>query len=78
MKLPKFTLPRFSLPSCRPGALCGRFSVRGFVSFCRMIRIEHSIFALPYAWAGSVMAGGGVPPGGQQTAACRRGTSSSC
>ena len=44
MKLPKFTLPRFSLPSCRPGALCGRFSVRGFVSFCRMIRIEHSIF----------------------------------
>ena len=56
MKLPKFTLPRFSLPSCRPGALCGRFSVRGFVSFCRMIRIEHSIFALPYAWAGSVMA----------------------
>ena len=67
MKLPKFTLPRFSLPSCRPGALCGRFSVRGFVSFCRMIRIEHSIFALPYAWAGS------WPP-----AACRRGTSSSC
>ena len=62
MKLPKFTLPRFSLPSCRPGALCGRFSVRGFVSFCRMIRIEHSIFALPYAWAGSVMAAGGMPP----------------
>ena len=53
MKLPKFTLPRFSLPSCRPGALCGRFSVCGF---------EHSIFALPYAWAGSVMAAGGMPP----------------
>ena len=61
MKLPRFTLPRFSLPSCRPGDLCRRFSVRGFVSFCRMIRIEHSIFALPYAWAGSVMAGG-MPP----------------
>ena len=30
MKLPKFTLPRFSLPSCRPGALCGRFSVRNW------------------------------------------------
>ena len=53
MKLPKFTLPRFSLPSCRPGALCGRFSVRGFVSFCRMIRIEHSIFALPFTALGA-------------------------
>ena len=62
MKLPRFPLPRFSLPSCRPGDLCRRFSVRGFVSFCRMIRIEHSIFALPYAWAGSVMAAGGMPP----------------
>lgn len=29
---------------------------------CRMIKIEHSIFALPWAWAGSFLAAGGLPP----------------
>jgi len=29
---------------------------------CRMIKIEHSIFALPYAWAGAVLAARGLPP----------------
>lgn len=29
---------------------------------CRMIKIEHSIFALPYAWAGSFLAARGLPP----------------
>lgn len=29
---------------------------------CRMIRIEHSIFALPYAWAGAFLTAGGLPP----------------
>lgn len=33
-----------------------------FEDICRMIKIEHSIFALPYAWAGAVMAARGVPP----------------
>lgn len=28
---------------------------------CRMIKIEHSIFALPYAWAGSFLAAKGLP-----------------
>lgn len=31
-------------------------------AFCRMIKIEHSIFALPWAWAGAVLAAGGMPP----------------
>ncbi len=30
--------------------------------FCRMVKIEHSIFALPWAWAGAVLAAGGMPP----------------
>ena len=29
---------------------------------CRMIKIEHSIFALPYAWAGAVLAARSLPP----------------
>lgn len=29
---------------------------------CRMVKIEHSIFALPYAWAGSFLACRSVPP----------------
>lgn len=29
---------------------------------CAMIKIEHSIFALPYAWAGSFLAARGLPP----------------
>lgn len=32
---------------------------------CRMIKIEHSIFALPYAWAGSFLAARGMPPIGE-------------
>ena len=32
------------------------------VDICRMIKIEHSIFALPYAWAGSFLAARGLPP----------------
>lgn len=31
-------------------------------TFCRMIKIEHSIFALPWAWAGAILAAGGMPP----------------
>lgn len=33
-----------------------------FLKICRMIRIEHSIFALPYAWAGMLLAADGMPP----------------
>ncbi len=33
-----------------------------FGDICRMIKIEHSIFALPWAWAGSVLAARGIPP----------------
>lgn len=32
-----------------------------FGDICRMIKIEHSIFALPYAWAGSFLAARGLP-----------------
>ncbi|MBQ7608676.1 MAG: 4-hydroxybenzoate octaprenyltransferase [Desulfovibrionaceae bacterium] len=32
-----------------------------FGMICRMIKIEHSIFALPYAWAGSILAARGFP-----------------
>lgn len=33
-----------------------------FAAICRMIKIEHSVFALPYAYAGAVLAAGGMPP----------------
>lgn len=33
-----------------------------FGHICRMIKIEHSIFALPWAWAGSFLAANGLPP----------------
>ncbi|MBQ7617406.1 MAG: 4-hydroxybenzoate octaprenyltransferase [Desulfovibrio sp.] len=33
-----------------------------FGNLCRMVKIEHSIFALPYAWAGSCLAALGWPP----------------
>lgn len=29
---------------------------------CKMIKIEHSVFALPYAYAGAFLACGGMPP----------------
>ena len=32
-----------------------------FGDICRMIKIEHSVFALPYAWAGAFLAARGVP-----------------
>lgn len=32
-----------------------------FTAICRMIKIEHSVFALPYAWAGSFLAASGLP-----------------
>ncbi|MBQ7586238.1 MAG: 4-hydroxybenzoate octaprenyltransferase [Desulfovibrionaceae bacterium] len=32
-----------------------------FGNICRMIKIEHSVFALPYAWAGSCLAAQGWP-----------------
>lgn len=35
-----------------------------FTAICRMIRIEHSVFALPYAYAGAVLAAGGMPSWG--------------
>ena len=31
-----------------------------FTDVCRMIKIEHSVFALPYAWAGAVLAAAGL------------------
>lgn len=33
-----------------------------FGDICRMIKIEHSIFALPYAWAGAFLAAHALPP----------------
>ena len=33
-----------------------------FGNICRMVKIEHSVFALPYAWAGSCLAAHGLPP----------------
>lgn len=33
-----------------------------FADICRMVKIEHSVFALPYAWAGAVLAARGLPP----------------
>lgn len=35
-----------------------------FAAICRMIKIEHSVFALPYAYAGAVLAADGIPPTG--------------
>lgn len=32
-----------------------------FGDICRMVKIEHSIFALPYAWAGAFLAARGMP-----------------
>lgn len=32
-----------------------------FAAICRMIKIEHSVFALPFAYAGAFLAGGGWP-----------------
>lgn len=32
-----------------------------FANICRMIKIEHSVFALPYAYAGSFLAASGLP-----------------
>ena len=32
-----------------------------FGDICRMIKIEHSVFALPYAWAGAFLAARGMP-----------------
>ena len=34
-----------------------------FGEICRMVQIEHSVFALPYAWAGAFLAAGGLPSG---------------
>ena len=34
-----------------------------FGDICRMVKIEHSVFALPYAWAGAFLAAGGLPSG---------------
>lgn len=33
-----------------------------FSALCRMVKIEHSIFALPYAFSGAFLAADGVPP----------------
>lgn len=35
--------------------------LQNFGVICRMIKIEHSIFALPFAWAGALLAAGGWP-----------------
>ena len=46
----------FSLSGTRLSTPFGQFG-----DICRMIKIEHSIFALPYAWAGAFLAARGVP-----------------
>lgn len=33
-----------------------------FTALCRMVKIEHSVFALPYAYAGAFLAAKGLPP----------------
>ena len=33
-----------------------------FGAVCRMIKIEHSVFALPFAYLGQFIAAGGIPP----------------
>ncbi len=33
-----------------------------FTAICRMIKIEHSVFALPFAYVGIFLASGGFPP----------------
>ncbi|MCL1939847.1 MAG: putative 4-hydroxybenzoate polyprenyltransferase [Desulfovibrionaceae bacterium] len=35
--------------------------LKSFGVICRMIKIEHSIFALPFAWAGAILAAKGLP-----------------
>ena len=46
----------FSLSGIRLSTPFGQFG-----DICRMIKIEHSVFALPYAWAGAFLAARGVP-----------------
>lgn len=35
--------------------------LKNFLIICRMIKIEHSVFALPFAWSGAILAKGGWP-----------------
>ncbi|MEG6502039.1 MULTISPECIES: 4-hydroxybenzoate octaprenyltransferase [unclassified Desulfovibrio] len=55
---------RFQNPLGRISPYLGRLSspFGKFSDICRMIKIEHSIFALPYAWAGAFLAARGLPP----------------
>ena len=55
---------RFQNPLGRISPHLGRLSspFGKFSDICRMIKIEHSIFALPYAWAGAFLAARGMPP----------------
>ena len=46
----------FSLSGTRLSTPFGQFG-----DICRMIKIEHSVFALPYAWAGAFLAARGGP-----------------
>ena len=46
----------FSLSGMRLSTPFGQFG-----DICRMIKIEHSVFALPYAWAGAFLAARGLP-----------------
>ena len=46
----------FSLSGTRLSTPFGQFG-----DICRMIKIEHSVFALPYAWAGAFLAARGLP-----------------
>ena len=46
----------FSLSGTRLSTPFGQFG-----DICRMIKIEHSVFALPYAWAGAFLAARGMP-----------------
>ena len=50
-------------PAASAAAAAGLSTPFGqFADICRMVKIEHSIFALPYAWAGAFLAAGGLPP----------------
>ena len=46
----------FSVSGTRLSTSFGQFG-----DICRMIKIEHSVFALPYAWAGAFLAARGMP-----------------
>ncbi len=39
-----------------------QINFNSFAAICRMIKIEHSVFALPFAYTGAFLAASGLPP----------------